>query len=388
MLLVAQHMAQYAITGNEAPPMPTRLPAWPIYDIFDVADGQVFVGVVTDTQWNVFCEAFGLAQLAADPTLSNQRARVAGRERTLPVVAAAFAAFTRQALMDKMKEYQEIEGKKRTAVQNMVANLAVNFLDYEMLVTHFDFIAKPFGTNLKSVPAEILKGNEGPPLRLSKVLPSLMDYLAKHPESAAPMQNPWLMDAVRGALGGMMSGNQELSLRLFPPPVGVMEAWHGPGWIIIGAVQGKAPSAADLAWLASYEDLYLNAGDPAKFKASVHALADHIKAAAAARGEGQYVNLEEHYLQADYFYYALIFFFLGFILLAITWGFFKVFSEMNSDPILRRIVREDDRKEQGNFYFKFGEALALPLLAMGSTILPGGTGRILSLVQALVSHAQ
>jgi len=226
----------------------------------------------------------------------------------------------RQALMDKMKEYQEIEGKKRTAVQNMVANLAVNFLDYEMLVTHFDFIAKPFGTNLKSVPAEILKGNEGPPLRLSKVLPALMGYLGSHPESAAPMQNPWLMDAVRGALGGMMSGNQELSLRLFPPPVGVMEAWHGPGWIIIGAVQGKAPSAADLAWLASYEDLYLNAGDPAKFKASVHALADHIKAAAAARGEGQYVNLEEHYLQADYFYYALIFFFLGFILLAITWA--------------------------------------------------------------------
>ncbi len=229
----------------------------------------------------------------------------------------------RQALMDKMKEIQEIQRtdpKKTSAVQNMIANLGVNFLDYEMLATHFDFVAKPFGADLKAVPAEILKGNEGPPVRLSKTLPALVDYLAQHPESAAPMQNPWLMEVIRGALGGMMSGSQELSLRLFPPPPGASEAWHGPGWIIMGAIQGKAPTAADLAWLASYEDLYLNAGDPAKFKTSLKTLADNIKTAASARGEGQFINLEEHYLQAEYFYYALICFFLGFILLAITWS--------------------------------------------------------------------
>jgi crotonobetainyl-CoA:carnitine CoA-transferase CaiB-like acyl-CoA transferase len=101
VLLVAQHMAQYVISGKEAPPMPTRLPAWPIYDVFDVTDGQVFVGVVTDTQWKIFCEAFGLPVLANDPTLTMQRQRVDGRPRTLPVVAAAFAPYTRQALMDK-----------------------------------------------------------------------------------------------------------------------------------------------------------------------------------------------------------------------------------------------------------------------------------------------
>jgi len=76
------------------------------------------------------------------------------------------------------------------------------------------------------------------------------------------------------------------------------------------------------------------------------------------------------------------------VLVAIAWGFFKVFSEMNADPILRRIVREDDRKQEGNFYFKFGEALALPLLAIGSTILPGGTGRLLTLAQTFLNHGQ
>jgi crotonobetainyl-CoA:carnitine CoA-transferase CaiB-like acyl-CoA transferase len=64
-----------------------------------VSDGQVFVGVVTDGQWRVFCEAFGLAALAADATLATQRQRVEARDRTLPIVAAAFCRFTRAGLM-------------------------------------------------------------------------------------------------------------------------------------------------------------------------------------------------------------------------------------------------------------------------------------------------
>ena len=100
-LLVAQHMAQYAVTGVEARPMTERMPAWPIYDIFDTSDGQLFVGVVTDGQWRVFCEAFGLPQFLADPELTTQRQRVEGRGRTLPLVSAALALYTRAGLIEK-----------------------------------------------------------------------------------------------------------------------------------------------------------------------------------------------------------------------------------------------------------------------------------------------
>ena len=226
----------------------------------------------------------------------------------------------RQALMDKRQEYQEIDPKKRTPVQTMIANLGANFLDYEMLLTHFDFVRNPLGKDLKAVPADILKGNDTPPLRMSKILPVAMGYLQLHPEAAAPMQNPWMMELLRNGLGGMMSGNQEMSLRLFPPPAGVSEAWRGPGWIIVDGIQGKTPTAEDLSWLAAYEELYLNAGDAAKFKASALALSAKVATAAAARGEGQFVRLEEHYLQAEYFYYALLSFFLGLIVLAVTWA--------------------------------------------------------------------
>jgi len=79
----------------------------------------------------------------------------------------------------------------------------------------------------------------------------------------------------------------------------------------------------------------------------------------------------------------------GLLFLALLcWAFFKVFSEMDTDPILSRIVNGDDRKLQGSFYLKFAEAIALPLLTLGSTILPGGAARLLELAQSLFSHAQ
>ncbi|MCP5152167.1 MAG: CoA transferase [Ectothiorhodospiraceae bacterium] len=99
-LLVAQHMAQFAVTGKPAPPMPQRLSAWAIYDVFDTADGdQVFVGVVTDTQWARFCEAFERPDLLADPSLGSNPARVAERPRLLPLVAEIFARLDKAELM-------------------------------------------------------------------------------------------------------------------------------------------------------------------------------------------------------------------------------------------------------------------------------------------------
>lgn len=103
VLLMAQHMAQFAVTGQEAPPMSERMVAWPVYDIFDVTDGQVFVGVVTDTQWRVFCEAFDLPALLADPTLSTQEQRRAARPRVLPEIATRLAPLTRAGLMTRLE---------------------------------------------------------------------------------------------------------------------------------------------------------------------------------------------------------------------------------------------------------------------------------------------
>ncbi|MEM9899135.1 MAG: CaiB/BaiF CoA-transferase family protein, partial [Pseudomonadota bacterium] len=102
VFLVGQHMAQYAVTGTPAAPMPTRVSAWAVYDVFDVKDGEkVFVGVVSDTQWTAFCDAFDLRDWAEDTTLASNNDRVARRDDIIPRLRALFLNYTKWELMEK-----------------------------------------------------------------------------------------------------------------------------------------------------------------------------------------------------------------------------------------------------------------------------------------------
>ncbi len=93
VFLVAQHMMQYAITGKPAAPMPERISAWGIYDVFTVAGGeQIFLAVVSDTQWALFCQAFGFDDLAADAALASNNLRVQARAHLIPTLRARLAA--------------------------------------------------------------------------------------------------------------------------------------------------------------------------------------------------------------------------------------------------------------------------------------------------------
>ena len=57
------------------------------------SDGeQIFLGAVSDTQWRLFCDAFGLADLMADQALATNPKRVAARERFMPRLRAMFAS--------------------------------------------------------------------------------------------------------------------------------------------------------------------------------------------------------------------------------------------------------------------------------------------------------
>jgi crotonobetainyl-CoA:carnitine CoA-transferase CaiB-like acyl-CoA transferase len=103
--LMAQHMMEGLATGKPVSPMPDRVRAWALYDNFKTREGElVFVGVVTDTQWKIFCEAFGLRELLADPSLKTNPQRVDARPRIIPIVTALFSKMTKQQLMDKCEE--------------------------------------------------------------------------------------------------------------------------------------------------------------------------------------------------------------------------------------------------------------------------------------------
>ena len=102
--LVAQHMAQYELTGDAPLPMSVKRPAWGVYDIFETAGGgRLFVGVVTDTQWEVFCREFGLDDLLRDSRLKKNGDRVRERSWLIPQLAEVLKKQTQDALAGKLE---------------------------------------------------------------------------------------------------------------------------------------------------------------------------------------------------------------------------------------------------------------------------------------------
>ncbi|MNH05708.1 Formyl-coenzyme A transferase [compost metagenome] len=92
VLLAAQHMQQYVVTGEAAAPMPNRISAWAIYDVFTFAGGeQMFVAATGEGQWHALCQVLGQMALLDDPTLASNNDRVLQRPRLLAHLAEVFA---------------------------------------------------------------------------------------------------------------------------------------------------------------------------------------------------------------------------------------------------------------------------------------------------------
>lgn len=99
IFLVAQHMLQFAVTGKAAAPMPERISPWGIYDVFSVLEGeQIFLAVVGDSQWKIFCEAFGFADWFADPRLTTNNDRVLARDWMVPLLRERLAGYSAKVL--------------------------------------------------------------------------------------------------------------------------------------------------------------------------------------------------------------------------------------------------------------------------------------------------
>jgi crotonobetainyl-CoA:carnitine CoA-transferase CaiB-like acyl-CoA transferase len=68
------------MTGEPPPPMPSRVSAWSVYDVFTLAAGeQLFIGAVSDKQFRTLCDVLQRPELAADPAFANNAMRVAVR---------------------------------------------------------------------------------------------------------------------------------------------------------------------------------------------------------------------------------------------------------------------------------------------------------------------
>ena len=105
VFLVAQHMMQFAVTGKPANPMPNRLSAWAVYDVFTVKDGeQIFLSAVSDTQWALLCKEFAFDDLKTDARLGSNNERVQNRSWLIPILRERFALLSAKELSERFEK--------------------------------------------------------------------------------------------------------------------------------------------------------------------------------------------------------------------------------------------------------------------------------------------
>ena len=84
VFLSGQHMQQFSMTNEPPPPMPSRVSAWSVYDVFTLAAGeQLFIGAVSDKQFEALCNVLDCAPLLDEPQFANNASRVAVRPELL-----------------------------------------------------------------------------------------------------------------------------------------------------------------------------------------------------------------------------------------------------------------------------------------------------------------
>ncbi|KAA0084897.1 CoA transferase [Paraburkholderia sp. T12-10] len=104
VFLCAQHMQQYAMTHEPLPPMPARVSAWSVYDVFTLAQGeQLFIGAVSDKQFVALCDVLHRPDLAAEPRFATNSQRVASRSELIPLLSELLSAHRVAELVPKLE---------------------------------------------------------------------------------------------------------------------------------------------------------------------------------------------------------------------------------------------------------------------------------------------
>ncbi|QBR03279.1 CaiB/BaiF CoA transferase family protein [Paraburkholderia pallida] len=105
VFLSAQHMQQYAMTKEAPPPMPSRVSAWSVYDVFTLAEGeQLFIGAVSDKQFVTLCDVIGCPKLAEEKQYATNASRVAVRPELLARLGEILKALHVSELTPRLEE--------------------------------------------------------------------------------------------------------------------------------------------------------------------------------------------------------------------------------------------------------------------------------------------
>jgi crotonobetainyl-CoA:carnitine CoA-transferase CaiB-like acyl-CoA transferase len=104
VLLAAQHMQQYVVTGQAAAPMPDRINAWSVYDVFELANHeQLFIAATGNEQWRALCNLLGLRHLVDDPAFASNNQRCIARPQLIPQLREVLRTMDGKTLIPQLE---------------------------------------------------------------------------------------------------------------------------------------------------------------------------------------------------------------------------------------------------------------------------------------------
>ena len=104
VFLMGQAMMFETVTGTPSVPYSVKDSPWPVYDLFDTADGsKLFVTIVGEEHWAAFCRSFGREDWLADARLNSMQGRVDARKWLIPEIAALLKGFTAEDLAQRLE---------------------------------------------------------------------------------------------------------------------------------------------------------------------------------------------------------------------------------------------------------------------------------------------
>jgi len=107
VFLSAQHMQQYAMTGEAPRPLPARVSPWSVYDVFTLKDGaQLFIAAVSDRQFETLCRVLERPDLMNDPALATNASRCEVR----PALLGRLAEILKDHAIDELSSKLEAAG--------------------------------------------------------------------------------------------------------------------------------------------------------------------------------------------------------------------------------------------------------------------------------------
>lgn len=100
--LMGQHMAYASQIDFQVPPMPARVSAWSIYQVFDTKDNdKIFIGIISEKHWERFCQYFEWEDWSNDKRLAENNGRIDQREWFIPELEKRIAQFDKQEIIQR-----------------------------------------------------------------------------------------------------------------------------------------------------------------------------------------------------------------------------------------------------------------------------------------------